>query len=191
MGVFLMANGSRFSPQRRDAIRDLANNVSVMAVLVATVAFAAAFTLPGGYKSDESNDPGMPILLKRTAFKVFLIFDTLAMSTSFLVLLLLLQVDLGSKIYKNRYLPEARLTLQISLLALMAAFASGLYPLIAGECFWLSILICVFLSIFVLDGMLDSMYYLSDSRIQLVSMEYKCQPLQNSCLDCQSLLMIL
>ncbi|CAL9085342.1 unnamed protein product, partial [Musa acuminata var. zebrina] len=165
MGMLLFADGSRFSPQRRDALRDrwrmqrekdpinetlVGNNMSVMAVLVATVAFAAAFTLPGGYKSDESNDPGMPILLKRTAFKVFLIFDTLAMTTSFLVLLLLLQVGLGSKIYKNWYLPEARQMLQISLLELMAAFASGLYPLIAGECFWLFILICVFLSIYFL-----------------------------------------
>lgn len=165
MVLLLLTNGSRFSPQRPDAIADrllmqqekdpinetlFANNMSVTAVLVATVAFAAAFTSPGGYKSDESNDPGMPILLKRTAFKVFLIFDTLAMATSFLVLLLLLQVDLGSKKYKNRYLSEARQTLLISLQALMVAFASGLYPLIAGECFWLFILICVFLSIFFL-----------------------------------------
>ncbi|XP_065025066.1 ankyrin repeat-containing protein NPR4-like [Musa acuminata AAA Group] len=170
MVLLLMTNGSRFSPQRRDAIRDrwrmqrekdrinetlVANNMSVMAVLVATVAFAAAFTLPGGYKSDESNDPGMPILLKRTAFKVFLIFDTLAMTTSFLVLVHLLQVGLGSKTYKNWFLPEARLMLQISLLALMAAFASGLYPLIAGECFWLFILICVFLSIYFLYFLMD------------------------------------
>ncbi|CAL9777854.1 unnamed protein product, partial [Musa acuminata subsp. burmannicoides] len=158
MVLLLMTNGSRFSPQRRDAITDrlkmqeqdpknetlFANNMSVTAVLVATVAFAAAFTLPGGYKSDESNDPGMPILLKRTAFKVFLIFDTLALTTSVLVLLLLLHVGLGSKIFKNRCLPDARLMLQISLEALMVAFTSGLYPLIAGEYFWLFILICVF-----------------------------------------------
>ncbi|CAL9165430.1 unnamed protein product [Musa hybrid cultivar] len=217
MVLLLLTNGSRFSPQRPDAITDrllmkrekdpinetlFANNMSVTAVLVATVAFAAAFTSPGGYKSDESNDPGMPILLKRTAFKVFLIFDTLAMTTSFLVLLLLLQVDLSSKIYKNRYLSEARQTLLISLQALMVAFASGLYPLIAGECFWLFILICVFLSIFFLYFRIDQPVFLyfrllktersTYSRIQLVSMEYKCHhERSNSCLDCQSLLMIL
>ncbi|XP_065022429.1 ankyrin repeat-containing protein NPR4-like [Musa acuminata AAA Group] len=175
MVLLLLTNGSRFSPRRLDAITDrllmqrekdpknetlFANNMSVTAVLVATVAFAAAFTLPGGYKSDESNDPGMPILLKRTAFKVFLIFDTLALTTSVLVLLLLLHVGLGSKIYKNRYLPNARLMLQISLEALMVAFASGLYPLIAGEDFWLFILICVFISISFLYFILDQPLFL-------------------------------
>ncbi|CAL9219574.1 unnamed protein product [Arabidopsis halleri] len=45
----------------------------IVAVLVATLAFAAAFQLPGGYKPD-----GTPALMDEPAFKCFLVFDTIA-----------------------------------------------------------------------------------------------------------------
>ncbi|KAG5224636.1 ankyrin repeat-containing protein [Salix suchowensis] len=52
----------------------------VVAALIATVTFAAAFTLPGGYKSDQ----GTAVLAKKYNFTLFLIFDaiSLVLSTS-------------------------------------------------------------------------------------------------------------
>ncbi|KAF9661804.1 hypothetical protein SADUNF_Sadunf19G0107000 [Salix dunnii] len=47
----------------------------VVAALIATVTFAAAFTLPGGYKSDQ----GTAILAKKAAFIVFVISDAISM----------------------------------------------------------------------------------------------------------------
>ncbi|KAG6499707.1 hypothetical protein ZIOFF_039498 [Zingiber officinale] len=84
----LISYGSRFSPQRVDHIRNhmrrsqdeeidryraLTNNLAIVAVLIATVTFAAAFTLPGGYRNDSGSDEGMAILSSRAAFKAFLI----------------------------------------------------------------------------------------------------------------------
>ncbi|CAL9168908.1 unnamed protein product, partial [Musa hybrid cultivar] len=195
----LMINGSRFSPQCRDSNRLemqeeeprdyilFANNLSVTAALITTVTFGAAFTLSGGYKSDVSNDPGMLISRKRYSFKMFLICDTLAFTTSFLVLLLVLQIHLGRKNYQIRQLPNAILLLQCSILALILAFSSGLGLLIEDEFFWLALsLSCPPFKIFLFVGL----HVLSYSRIQLVSMEYKCQPLQNS-LFAESLFAIL
>ncbi|KAH7860377.1 hypothetical protein Vadar_012742 [Vaccinium darrowii] len=48
-------------------IKRTAENCSIVAVLIATVAFAAAYTIPGG--SDQST--GFPILLNRPFFVVF------------------------------------------------------------------------------------------------------------------------
>ncbi|XP_049386870.1 ankyrin repeat-containing protein ITN1-like [Solanum stenotomum] len=50
----------------------------VVATLIMTVAFAAGFTLPGGLDSDDGPNKGMSILLKKTAFRVFVISDVLA-----------------------------------------------------------------------------------------------------------------
>ncbi|KAJ9701393.1 hypothetical protein PVL29_006650 [Vitis rotundifolia] len=50
----------------------------IVAALVATVTFAAGFTLPGGY---DQND-GMATLTKKAAFKAFVVTDTLAMVSS-------------------------------------------------------------------------------------------------------------
>ncbi|WOL04902.1 protein ACCELERATED CELL DEATH 6-like [Canna indica] len=63
----LLGGGSRFSNRRFDNIachlrklesevnvdKHMINSVSIVAILIATVTFAAAFTLPGGYKSDQ------------------------------------------------------------------------------------------------------------------------------------------
>ncbi|KAF2317628.1 hypothetical protein GH714_025851 [Hevea brasiliensis] len=56
----------------------------VAAALIATVTFAAAFTLPGGYVSDEKDmgKAGTPILSKNSAFKAFMISDTIALVLS-------------------------------------------------------------------------------------------------------------
>ncbi|CAL9040560.1 unnamed protein product [Musa banksii] len=145
----LMINDSWFCPKRRDSDRLemqkeeprdytlFANNLSLTAALITTVTFTAAFTLSRGYKSDVSNDPGVLISLKGILFGMFLICDTLAMTTSFLVLLLVLQIHLGSKNYQILQLPNAILMLQISILALILAFSCGLYLLIPDEFFWL------------------------------------------------------
>ncbi|KAJ1696626.1 hypothetical protein LUZ63_005138 [Rhynchospora breviuscula] len=59
-----------------------AANTSLVAALLATITFAAAFTLPGGFSSDSSSHPGQPVLAKNAAFQAFLIFDTIAMCSS-------------------------------------------------------------------------------------------------------------
>ncbi|XP_057988974.1 protein ACCELERATED CELL DEATH 6-like [Hevea brasiliensis] len=55
----------------------------VAAALIATVTFAAAFTVPGGYISDENDlKKGTPILSKNWTFKAFIVSDTIAMVLS-------------------------------------------------------------------------------------------------------------
>jgi Domain of unknown function len=49
-------------------------NVGIGSVLIATVTFAAAFTLPGGYDSVK----GTPNLARRYAFKAFILADMVA-----------------------------------------------------------------------------------------------------------------
>ncbi|KAJ1275137.1 hypothetical protein BS78_05G113500 [Paspalum vaginatum] len=56
-------------------------NTSLVAILIATITFAAAFTLPGGYSADTGNE-GLPIMARKFAFQAFLISDALAMWSS-------------------------------------------------------------------------------------------------------------
>ncbi|OEL35326.1 hypothetical protein BAE44_0003655 [Dichanthelium oligosanthes] len=59
-------------------------NTSLVAILIATITFAAAFTLPGEYSSDAGSE-GLSILARKDAFQAFLVFDTLAMCSSLAV----------------------------------------------------------------------------------------------------------
>ncbi|CAL5083281.1 unnamed protein product [Urochloa decumbens] len=63
---------------------------TIGSVLIATVAFAAAFTVPGGFIADDRPSAGTAILAKRFAFRVFVVSDTMAfvcsvVATSFLI----------------------------------------------------------------------------------------------------------
>ncbi|KAJ6297489.1 hypothetical protein OIU78_023107 [Salix suchowensis] len=62
---------------REEAFNKARESYLVVAALIATVTFAAAFTLPGGYKSNQ----GTAILAKNAAFIVFLISDAISMKS--------------------------------------------------------------------------------------------------------------
>ncbi|PWA38088.1 ankyrin repeat-containing domain, PGG domain protein [Artemisia annua] len=59
-------------------MREMATQCIVVAALIATVAFAAAFTVPGGY--DQNN--GIPIFYSKTTYKVFVVVDAISLFSS-------------------------------------------------------------------------------------------------------------
>ncbi|KAL6642337.1 hypothetical protein ACP70R_020518 [Stipagrostis hirtigluma subsp. patula] len=73
----------RSSGRERDYFERRIETYLLVAALVATVTFAATFTMPGGYNQTD----GTAIHSHRTAFKVFVVSNTVAMSSSSVVLL--------------------------------------------------------------------------------------------------------
>lgn len=54
----------------------------LVATLIATVSFAAGFTMPGGYISEKGSEQGQAILGRSSAFKAFLMCNTIALMFS-------------------------------------------------------------------------------------------------------------
>nr|XP_027096248.1 ankyrin repeat-containing protein ITN1-like [Coffea arabica] len=69
------------NPDEVKRVEKLAANYSIVATLIATVTFAAGFTVPGGNYSDGPHK-GMAVLSKKAAFITFVISDSLAMFAS-------------------------------------------------------------------------------------------------------------
>ncbi|XWS30053.1 hypothetical protein CRYUN_Cryun24cG0085100 [Craigia yunnanensis] len=59
----------------------------VVAALIATVTFSAAFTIPGGYKNERGTDQGTAILIRNAFFIMFVISDAIAVVSSLLAVL--------------------------------------------------------------------------------------------------------
>ncbi|KAH9700633.1 ANK REP REGION domain-containing protein [Citrus sinensis] len=76
-GLFAAAN-NELRGSSKEWLIHTAEGCSVVAVLIATVAFAAAYTVPGG--SDDST--GYPILINQPFFVVFTISDVLSLTSS-------------------------------------------------------------------------------------------------------------
>ena len=69
-------------------MKDTANYCLIVATLITTVVFAAAFTVPGG----SNQDTGIPIFLKSIWFRVFFISDAIALFSSSSSILIFLSI---------------------------------------------------------------------------------------------------
>ncbi|XP_052198744.1 ankyrin repeat-containing protein ITN1-like isoform X2 [Diospyros lotus] len=125
-----------FTTEHKDLVRegekwmkDTANSCTIVASLIATIAFAAAITSPGG----NSSDSGLPIFSKKIAFIIFAISNALSLFTSSTSLLMFLSI-LTSRYEESDFLyvlPKRLIiglvTLFLSITTMMVAFTATLY----------------------------------------------------------------
>ncbi|XP_019105599.2 ankyrin repeat-containing protein NPR4 isoform X1 [Beta vulgaris subsp. vulgaris] len=122
------------------------NTLSVVAALLATITFAAGFTLPGGLNSVT----GDAILGKRASFLVFLLSDAYAMCTSMFVLFCLIWSMVSDRDMSYLLVDRSVLILMQSLYGTMVAFMTGIYTVIGHSSLWAAIIIfamCSFIGI--------------------------------------------
>ncbi|XP_078158068.1 uncharacterized protein LOC144553738 [Carex rostrata] len=111
--------------------------IGLGSVLITTVAFAAAFTIPGGYNQDH----GTPILGRRYMFRAFIIANTLAFIQGSMSLFSLLLTALNDKF--NSAIPFATISFMLALSSMIVTFGLGLYLTLAPVCYPIAVLIIV------------------------------------------------
>ncbi|KAL6654065.1 hypothetical protein ACP70R_007530 [Stipagrostis hirtigluma subsp. patula] len=118
------------------------NTTSLVAILIATITFAAAFTLPGGYSSDAGSQ-GLPIMARKFAFQAFLISDTAAMFSSLSVAFICIIARWEDLEFLLYYRSFTKKLMWFAYMATTIAFGTGLYTVLAPRLLWLAIAICV------------------------------------------------
>ncbi|GLJ22608.1 hypothetical protein SUGI_0425400 [Cryptomeria japonica] len=116
--------------------------ISVSAVLIATVAFAAAFTLPGGIET-KGQGPPAPILINSILFKVFVIFDALAFCYSIGSAILLNFACFASQVEDPVISEISSNALWVALVSLSITFGAAIHLVVASKCLWLAVLVWV------------------------------------------------
>ncbi|XP_024009935.1 protein ACCELERATED CELL DEATH 6 [Eutrema salsugineum] len=144
----------RSDPTASDKNKDYINTLLVVAALVATVTFAAGFTIPGGFNSSDPN-LGMATLANDTKLVAFMVFDILAMQSSIVTIATLIWAQLGDPALVQRSLIVALPSLFLALLCMPGAFYFGVLVVFAqvkGLVIFLSIssVIFFFIMLFVL-----------------------------------------
>ncbi|TYI88510.1 hypothetical protein E1A91_D04G215000v1 [Gossypium mustelinum] len=106
----------------------------IVAALIATIAFAAAITVPGGLQSEKGSEQGTPLLIHEAAFKVFVVTNALAFLLSVSALAIHFQVldNLlsGFKFHRQTVLYGTRYVsgiLGYATIAMVIAFSTGSY----------------------------------------------------------------
>ncbi|XP_010910593.2 protein ACCELERATED CELL DEATH 6-like [Elaeis guineensis] len=143
-------SGSKTSQQKEEGNEigrqvNLAKNLGIAAVLIATVTFAAGFTLPGGYIADDHPGRGTAVLAKEYTFKVFLISDASALVCSIIATCWLMYAGTAiiDKHNRRRALFWAIFYLWAAFAGMCAAFAMGIYVALGPSCKRISIPLCI------------------------------------------------
>ncbi|KAL2524762.1 Ankyrin repeat family protein [Abeliophyllum distichum] len=97
-------------------MKDTASSCMVVAALIATVAFAAAFTVPGG----NNDETGAPIFFKDRWFTVFVISDAVAMFSSTASIIMFLSI-LTSRYAEDDFLFTLPAKLMFGIISLFAS----------------------------------------------------------------------
>ncbi|XP_031282088.1 ankyrin repeat-containing protein At5g02620-like [Pistacia vera] len=133
-------------------MKDTANYCMIVATLIATVVFAAAFTVPGGTK-DET---GTPHFVQKTSFKIFVFSDAVSLVSSACSILTFLSI-LTSRYAEEDFLSQlpkklvaGLTTLLLSIAAMMVVFCATIFIVFKDGVLWVPILVTVITSIPVL-----------------------------------------
>ncbi|KAI3845868.1 hypothetical protein MKX03_012062 [Papaver bracteatum] len=129
-------------------MKELSTSCMVVAALIATVAFAAAITVPGGNISDnDSGENGLPIFLHKKSFMLFAIPNALALFSSVTSVFMFLTV------FTSRYseedfiksLPQKIIiglfTLFISMATMLVAFGAVFAIVVGRGSVWAPIIV--------------------------------------------------
>ncbi|KAI3799787.1 hypothetical protein L1987_35090 [Smallanthus sonchifolius] len=143
----------------REGINNATNSVTVVAVLFATVAFAAIFTVPGG----DDND-GMAVVVNRASFKIFFIFNAIALFTSLAVVVVQITLVRGETKAERRVVEVINKLMWLASVCTSVAFMASSYIVVGRKYEWAAILITVVGGV-IMAGVLGTMtYYVFKSK---------------------------
>ncbi|XP_062099644.1 ankyrin repeat-containing protein At5g02620-like [Humulus lupulus] len=159
----------------RTAIANYRESTLVAATLIATVTFAAGFTLPGGYMSSEAGhrqQAGSAVLSNSIAFRAFMITDTIAMmlSTTAVFINLFMTIASVNQEGNEKFESNYEMSMNFTMCALgfmVIAFVTGMYAVLSLS-IALAIATCVIgLSFFVL------MFFITKARFKGIDFSLK------------------
>ncbi|KAF8396126.1 hypothetical protein HHK36_017738 [Tetracentron sinense] len=122
-------------------LKQVANTLSVVAALLATVTFAAAFTMPGGY-----NSSGAATLAKKLALLAFVFSDTYAMCCSMTAVFLLTTAMVGDPGFLLGAVSRSNCLLFHALNGAMVAFQTGVFAVLSPDSLFSAIVVCIMAS---------------------------------------------
>ncbi|KAF7811376.1 ankyrin repeat-containing protein ITN1-like [Senna tora] len=143
----------------REGINNATNSVTVVAVLFATVAFAAIFTVPGG-----DHDNGQAVVASYAAFKIFFIFNAIALFTSLAVVVVQITLVRGETKAEKRVVEVINKLMWLASVCTSVAFIASSYIVVGRTNKWAAVLVTVVGGV-IISGVIGTMtYYVVKSK---------------------------
>lgn len=137
----------------REGINNATNSVTVVAVLFATVAFAAIFTVPGG-----DDDDGSAVVAAYAAFKIFFVFNAIALFTSLAVVVVQITLVRGETKAEKRVVVVINKLMWLASVCTSVAFIASSYIVVGRKNKWAAILVTLVGGV-IISGVIGTMTY--------------------------------
>lgn len=140
-GVRVQKIAKKLKKLHISGLNNAINSSTVVAVLIATVAFAAIFAVPGQYVEDktEGASVGQARIAQNSAFLVFFLFDSLALFISLAVVVVQTSVVVIEQKAKKQLVFVINKLMWLACLFISAAFISLAYVVVGRKSRWLAI----------------------------------------------------
>ncbi|KAJ6803563.1 ankyrin repeat-containing protein ITN1-like [Iris pallida] len=143
----------------REGINNATNSVTVVAVLFATVAFAAIFTVPGG-----NEDSGVAVAVSNPSFKIFFIFNAIALFTSLAVVVVQITLVRGETKSERKVVEVINKLMWLASVCTTVAFIASSYIVVGRHFQWAAVMVTLIGGV-IMAGVLGTMtYYVVKSK---------------------------
>ncbi|KAG9158649.1 hypothetical protein Leryth_022000 [Lithospermum erythrorhizon] len=134
----------RLNKMHSEGLNNAINSTTVVAVLIATVAFAAIFTVPGQYADDPLNIPpghslGEANIAAQPAFLIFFVFDSIALFISLAVVVVQTSVVVIESKAKKQMMAVINKLMWLACVMVSVAFLALAFVVVGKEQMWLAI----------------------------------------------------
>ncbi|MED6180051.1 hypothetical protein PIB30_006867 [Stylosanthes scabra] len=135
----------RINKMHQEGLNNAINSTTVVAVLIATVAFAAIFTVPGQFVDDPSDVPKGEILgeaniAPQGAFLIFFVFDSIALFISLAVVVVQTSVVVIESKAKKQMMAIINKLMWLACVLITVSFLALAFVVVGKEEKWLAVL---------------------------------------------------
>lgn len=153
----------RLNKMHYEGLNNAINSTTVVAVLIATVAFAAIFTVPGQYVDDPNNIPpghtlGEANIAAKAPFIIFFIFDSIALFISLAVVVVQTSVVIIENKAKKQMMAVINKLMWLACVLVSVAFLALSFVVVGEDQKWLAIGVTV-IGAFIMVTTLGTMSY--------------------------------
>ena len=134
----------RINKMHAEGLNNAINSTTVVAVLIATVAFAAIFTVPGQFVDDPKNVPeGMSLgeanIAPQVPFIIFFVFDSIALFISLAVVVVQTSVVVIESKAKKQMMAIINKLMWLACVLVSVAFLALSFVVVGKEGKWLAV----------------------------------------------------
>ncbi|KAL0709953.1 hypothetical protein Bca4012_016931 [Brassica carinata] len=161
----------RINKMHVEGLDNAINSTTVVAVLIATVAFAAIFTVPGQYADEQSSlTPGQTLgeanIADNPAFAIFFIFDSIALFISLGVVVVQTSVVAIEHKAKKNMMAIINKLMWLACVLISVAFLALAFVVVGEDERWLAVGVTVFGATIMLTTLGTMCYWVIRHRIE-------------------------